>query len=353
MKKIIYTLTLSAIVAITANLKAQSVTYRVTKNDPFDIKNFSCAIDPLWVDLNGQNGYAYGWGLRADHMMGKTLLINLDFRQGFGTHGFDSRNNNTRNYFCFEGGLGLVISHKVRTRNVPIILSSSSHTSGGVTYTTTYSIRGGVPAKIRTIIAFRGGVNMMGNSIDYSKNVDDSLLTFKSKNTDNQFSYSHRADSVKYNMTSVSSFGAYSSTSIYAGFCFRHIRQLIVDVDGWGIRSNQAYNDFYIDGMFAPVLLIKDFQTQPMVATVGSGTVTLPGETFDVKYSAVSHFGWRMGWSIRQPKNQGFSYKFEFGQRPGLKAKDNKSAVNFRNWYMMFTYGLYIPLKLKPIVQEE
>jgi len=40
-----------------------SVTYRVTKDDPYDIKNFSLAIDPFWVDLNGQNGYAFGWGL--------------------------------------------------------------------------------------------------------------------------------------------------------------------------------------------------------------------------------------------------------------------------------------------------
>ena len=242
-------------------------------------------------------------------------------------------------------------AHRTMRRNVPIVLSSSTSTSGNYRTTTTISIKGGVSAQIRKIIALRGGIAMMGNSIDY-KNLIDTMLNFSGGPKPADFK--HKDSLVNMNATGISYYGAYSTTSIYGGFCFRHIRQLIIDVEGWGIRSNKAYNDFYIDGMFAPVITIKDFQTPTVSSTSGTVTTTVDGVKYNVKYGKVSHVGWRMGWSVRQPKDQGFSLKFEFGVRPGyLCVNKSNAAVNLKNWYCMFTYGLYIPLKIKPIAQEE
>lgn len=335
MKKILYITVITLFALAGLDVNAQSVTYRVTKDDPYDIKNFSLAIDPLFVDVNGQNGYAFGWGARADYMMGKRLLLNFDVRSGFGTNGYRISNDNTKNYFYMEGAIGLVLSHRTVTRNAPIILSKSSYSSGGYTYTSTLSIKGGVPARNRKLFALRAGVYQMNNSLNY-KNLYDSLMTFKGAGKEFTYRDSANASIAK---NKIDQWGALSSTAIFGGFNFRTIRQLEVDVDGWGYRENKAYSDFFIDGIFAPILLIRDYKTEN-------------GDKFNVKYTKANHFGWRAGWVMRKPKDQGFSFKFEFGQRPGLKAIDNKQVVNFKNWYCMFTYGLYIPLKVKPVYTE-
>jgi hypothetical protein len=329
MKKIINILQCAALVLAAAQVKAQSVTYKVTKNDAYDIKNFSLAIDPCFVDANGQNGYAFGWGLRADYLMGKRLQFNFDFRNGYGTKGYKIGDDNTRNYFYFEGAASLTLRHRTHTRNLPIILSSSSYTSGNTRYTTTTSIKGGVPGEVRSFIMLHAGVYQMGNSLNYA-NLKDTLVKFKGSS--GEFTY-------KDSVAKINSFGAYASTAIFGGFNFKHIRQLVLDVDGYGTRSNVAYSDFFVDGIFAPVLLIKDYQ--------------MNGKSYNVSYGKTSYLGWRVGYTLRKPKDQGFSLKFEFGERPGYRAPDSKSAINLKNWYCMFTYGLYIPFKVKPVAEAE
>lgn len=332
-----YTYILAVAAGIIFSLGAYSqgsVTYRVTKDDPYDIKNFSIAIDPLFMDINGTNAFAFGWGIRIDHLMGKRLQWNFDMRQGFGTMGYIMTNNNTRNYTVYEGALGLVLSHKTKTRNLPIVLSSSSYSSGGYTYTKTVSIKGGVPAKIRRLIMLQAGAYQLGNSQAYEL-LYDSLLTFEKDATTFTFK-----DSVESFKNVNGTFGALASTCIFGGFNFKKIHQLIVDVDGWGYRSNKAYSDFFIHAMFSPVLTLKNYEHY--------------GVKYNVKYDNKKLIGWRMGWVYRQPKDQGFSMKFEFGQRPmmGTSAAEGTS-FNFKNMYMMFTYGLYVPLKVKPIAEEE
>lgn len=345
MKKIIYTFSLSLITLLAVNVKAQSVSYTYVKNDPFDIKNFSASIDPLFIDVNGHNGYAFGWGLRAEYMMGKRLLANFDSRIGFGTNLYRKSNVNTKNYFGMDGGLGLVLSNKARTKNVPIILSQS--TSGNTR--TTMSIRGGVPAKVRLIVALRGGFSQYNNTLDFSKLKTDSLLSFKDAkgevsyrkakdNSDFIFSDTTRG---KANAVSINQYGGISMVSLYAGFQFRTIRQLLIDVDGYGYRGNIRYSDFFIDVLFAPVVKFRDFKTGD-------------GRNYQVSYSESTKLGWRLGWFWRKPKDQGFSAKFEFGSRPGFKAPKNQSVpINTKNLYAVFSFGLYIPLNIKPVYTGE
>ncbi len=336
MKKYIYFILTLVTLQVTL-LKSQSVSYTYVRNNPYNYKNFSLSIDPLFIDVNGHNGYAYGWGLRAEHMLGKRLLANFDMRTGFGTNLYRKSNKNTRNYFNMEGGLGLIFFNKVRERNVPIILSSSSSSNGRTTTTTTTKIRGGVPAKCWFIVALRGGFQQYTNTLDY-KNLADTLLTFngqKYKDSKNDFTFKDTLTN-----KAIDQVGGIALTSVYGGIQFRRIRDLLIDVDGWGYRSNIKYSDFYIDVIFAPVIGIKNF--------------TSNGKEVDVKYEKVSHFGWRAGWFIRQPKEQGFSVKLEFGSRPGFKAPTNTNVpLNMKNMYCMLTYGLYIPLKLKPIYQGD
>ena len=358
MKKNIYISAVCLLSLLVFNTNAQSVTWDVIKDDPFDTKNFTFAIDPFFVEVNGHNnakkngaGYAFGWGMRAEHMMGKVLLMNFDTRFAFGTNGYRKSNENTRNYFNMEGGVGLIFSNRTRRRNVPIILSQS--TSGNTR--TTVSIRGGVPANVRKIVALRAGFQQYTNTLGYeSKGLADSLLTFSAAGTTATFkqastgttsavfTYTETAPTGTTAITlPMEKLGGIAITSLYAGFQFRTIRNLIIDVSGYGIRSNIIYSDFYIDFMFAPIVAIKDFKNND-------------GTKYEVRYEKKTPFGWRLGWFLRKPKDQGFSQKFEIGSRPGFKAPAGGNIpINGKNLYMMYTLGLYIPLKIKPIYMGE
>jgi hypothetical protein len=333
MKKILHTIAFIFTLFSINSVHAQSVTWDVLKDDPYDIKNFSFAIDPLFSEISGQNGYSFGWGIRAEYMMGKRLQAGFDMRTAFGTQGYRISNDNTRNFFYTEANVGIILINKLRRRNVPIILSQS--TSGNVR--TTVSIKGGVPANIRRVTSFRGGIYQMTNSLSY-KYLNDSLTTFSGGSSDFKLK-----DSIS-NSHFANQYGGFASTAVFGGFNFRRIAQLSIDVDGYGIRNYIRYSDFYIDGIFSPIVLIKDFSTPS-------------GDSYKVKYDNISYIGWRVGWAWRKPKDQGFSAKFEFGNRPGPKApvKDAKAAVpvNFNNFYATLTFGLYIPLKIKPVYEGE
>jgi len=334
MKKI-YTYILALVALNTALTKAQSITYNYVRNDPYNIKNLSFSVDPFFIDVNGHNGYSFGWGARAEAMMGKRLLLNYDIRTGFGTNLYRKSNKNTRNYFAQEAGLGLIFVNKMKIKNLRIVLSES--TSGNVKTTTT--IGGGVPAKCRLIVALRAGFMTYNNTLDY-KNVSDSLLTFNGQ-TYKDLKNIRANDSITSDpfKGSVPQIGGISMVSIYGGLQFRKIWDLVVDVSGYGQRSNVRYSDFFIDVMFAPLVHLRDFRNPN-------------GLRYDVKYGEVSHIGYRLGWVFRKPKDQGFSWKFEFGSRPGFKAPAGK-YINGRNLYGVITFGLYIPLKIKPIYTGE
>ena len=334
MKKI-YTFICVLVVLNTTFSKAQSISYDYVRNDPFNIKNLTFAIDPFFVDVNGHNSYAFGWGFRVEHMLGKRLLANFDTRIGFGTNLYRKSNTNTRNYFAMEGGLGLILLNKTKIKNLRIVLSES--TSGNVKTTTTIS--GGVPAKCRLIVALRGGFMQYTNSLAY-KNLNDSLLTvdgvpYRTAKDSRVFIDSLTSPS-NLNIAQV---GGVSIVSFYGGFQFRKIWDLVIDVSGYGQRSNVRYSDFYIDVIFAPVVNIRDFRNTS-------------GQRYDVQYNGITRIGYRVGWFFRKPKDQGFSWKFEIGSRPGFKAPKDK-YINTKNLYAMLTFGLYIPLKIKPVYNGE
>lgn len=333
MKKI-YSYIIALVVLNTTLTKAQSISYNYVRNDPYNIKNLTFSIDPFFIDVNGHNGYAFGWGARAEAMFGKRLLLNYDIRTGFGTNDYRKSNKNTRNYFSQEAGIGLILVNKAKSKNLRIVLSES--TSGNVKTTTT--IGGGVPAKTRLIVALRAGFNSYNNTLNY-KNVSDSLLTFNGQSYRDLKKIQDKDTATNPFVNSVPQIGGISIVSFYAGFQFRKIWDLVINVDGYGQRSNVRYSDFFIDVMFAPLVHLRDFRNPN-------------GFRYDVKYSEVSHIGYRLGWFFRKPKDQGFSWKIELGSRPGFKAPKDK-YINGRNLYGMITFGLYIPLKVKPVYNGE
>lgn len=320
------------LIAIIFEANAQKITYSIEEDDPYDIKNFSLAIDPLFMDVNAQNMFTAGWGLRADYLMSNKIQGNFDFRTGYATGGYSPDNENNRNYFYTEGALGLVLKDSERKRNVRIILSQS--TSGNTT--TTISIAGGVPATIRRMILLRGGVYYMNNAIKFSQ-LNDSITVFESGGT----KYTSRDTVISNTLVNsteagnTNGFGGFNSVALFVGVDFKKIIQLFVDVDGWGGRANRQYVDFFVDGIFSPVVTLKKFNSN--------------GTEYKVTNKDKRLFGWRMGWSYRQPYDQSFSFRFELGQRPDFIHPGSKLS----GYYCMLTWGLYIPMKIGKLYVPE
>jgi hypothetical protein len=325
MKKITIILALTSL--LNSLTKAQSVSYKITKDDPYDVKNLTIAVDPLFFDLNGMNTVSAGWGLRGEYTGGRRFTASFDFRNGFGTNGFDPDSNNTRNYSAFEGKLGLVLSDKSNSGNMRIVLSSSSYSSGGYTYTSTKYFM--CPGTTRSVVVFNAGLYQLNNNFSYKNGAKADSSAVKDVLFEKDGKEVRRGDSLWKAWKLNDKFGGFSSVAITAGFTFRSIHNLFVDVEGYGSRSNSIFSDFYIDGMFAPIISMKDY------------TFTTSGDKWTVKAEGKRSFGWRAGWFIRRPKNQGFSQKFEFGQRPGVKTEKYLQGC-----YLMYTFGLYIPLKV-------
>ncbi|MFN5182157.1 MAG: hypothetical protein ACK5D5_03930 [Bacteroidota bacterium] len=305
---------------------SQNVTFRVTKDNPKDVKNFTAGIDPLFTDVNGMNGVSAGWGLRAEYL-NKKLSCSFDFRNGFGTLGYDPDDKNTQNYLAIEAKTGLVLSDRTSSRNFRIILSSSSYTSGGYRYTNTRYFM--CPGTARNIIVFNAGLYQLNNNFKYKNNTKADTSSIKDILFEKDGKEVKRGDSLWNVWKMNDNYGGFSSLAVTGGFTFRTIHNLFVDVDGWGTRSNCILSDFYIDGIFAPIITLHDY------------TFKSNNETWNVKAEAKRSFGWRMGWFIRKPSAQGFSQKIEFGQRPGIKTENYLAGC-----YFLYTFGLYIPLNL-------
>jgi hypothetical protein len=233
---------------------------------------------------------------------------------------------------AFEGKLGITLSDKSRSTNFRIILSKSSYTSGGVTYTSTKYFM--CPGTARKAVSFNVGFMNLNNSF----NIGDSAMyadgfTFKAKGKDHTYKtgapLTNALDSSLSNALDSTHWSGISQVGFSAGFNFRTIHNLFVDVDGWGGRSSVYFMDTYIDFLFSPAISVKNY------------TNLRTNLEYDVKPEKRRLMGWRIGWFVRQPKNQGFSQKFEIGQRPGVKG-----TKYIQNCYMLYTFGLYIPLKI-------
>ncbi|MCC7301585.1 MAG: hypothetical protein IT233_02985 [Bacteroidia bacterium] len=315
MKKLIFSL--GWLAAMSGASYGQDIHYKVLEDDPYNIKKLMIHLDPFYCDA-WWTDVTLGWGVRADLHYGSLGTLNIDFRRAYLDVVKSSNKNDkdVKTHMWFEGVASLNLVDKTKQRSMKIVLSSSSHSSGGYTYTNTKFFM--APGTKRKIFGVRGGIYMVNTPYE-----TEDAHAYKLEGVD----------------TSRATGAAMMKTmTIVGGISFKSITNLQVSVDDWGTRRNSAYSDFYIDFLFAPgVGMGKGDVTHPV-----SGIVS-PNADLDVKEK--KHMGWRMGWSYKNPMRTWLTYKFEWGSRPGFKSQE--SGILSANAFLMMTMGISIPFNVK------
>jgi hypothetical protein len=333
-------------IATCANLsKAQSISYKVVEDDPYNTKPIQVHLSPFYADAWNVNT-TMGWELWSTVDIKKRLTIFGGFRQAY--LDINGRDHADQDLPKPSSGLGkswrfeamgiLNLADKARKTSLKVVLSSSSSSSGGYTYTNTKYIM--VPGTKRRVFGLRGGFYNQSTAIDFGdlevkdankvETIPFTAVKSDGKDTIHFGSYGDRkGGSPIYN--------GYSMVNIFtlaAGINLKSVTNLIINADDYGGRSNSTTNNFYLDFMVAPVIAIKD-------------VVTVDKSKWDIESSSKSYTGWKLGWFWHSTKKTYMSFKTEVGKRPGFK------GGTLGNFYIDINMGINIGFKAKKLQASE
>ncbi len=333
-KQILFTLLGSWIVLFS---QAQTVNYKVLKDDPNDLP-LQLSLDPFYAEMSGGSA-RLGWGLRVTALFRKIVVFNFDIRKAYldvegrqhvngslmspGTDGLKKQT-------VIEGGGALTFSDKTKSTYLSVVLSSSTTTSGN--YQTTHTKYITVPGSVRKINGLHLGINQTNLALEFSEGKSGSFTAF---NTSNPADFTGFGEyGTTYHGSDIyDGYTMLNTTSIYAGLAHKRVTNLTVATDySRRKKGNRIYYDFYFDMMYGAVMHFADI-------------TAVDGTTFEVKNSDMKRMGWRFGWMYGGSSKSYFTYKAEFGSKPGYVGQ-HKGFLSTR-FYLFLSMGWSIPFKAK------
>ena len=272
--------------------QAQNVEYKVLYDNP-DVKPWlNVNLDILQLDMGISNidGFSFNIGSFGFFEPVERIGVNYNIKFPWLTAGKLGNKNYPSNFDLDLGGYFGLISYS-KNKKTQIILKKeykgsaySNNSNNRPTETVTFIM---APAQQKVYIGARAG-------IIYKKG---------------PFNYGHYQDDMFYlgevDETALSSFG------FYAGIYKRRLRNVFLDVTGYGTRFNSIGDDFYLDALIYASNRFTDIITK---ADVTDYINTNAG---------ASPIGFRVGWmryqiekKSRTGKMFGGSAKFEGGYKP-------------------------------------
>lgn len=310
-----------ALVALASTANAQSVAYKIKRDDPYHVNNFMLRLDPSYMDLYFTN-LNFGYAVGADYIMNRVLDFTFNWRRTY----WDMNEWDMRNYgpeMDLEGnpvGDALVPKNGFKTTSYTeaigrlhfsdklidashrLILSQSSSTSGNTTTTTSKYID--VPGKQRKIVSLEGGLLWQNVPILFEGGAlsDASPAIFMLTNKDDE------ADTLR-------GFGGggtmMQTASIVAGLSFQKISNLKALTDIYGVKYSTLWTNFYFDVMYSPVVGFTALRDT-------SGALY----DVDLEGGRVKNLGWRMGYIMKNTKGTWWTISYNFGVKPGFVYED-------------------------------
>lgn len=293
--------------------RAQSVSYKVIKDDPKNFKPFSLSIEPFNAGMYMGNALI-GARLRADVILLKRLEVRFDYNHFY--LDLEGDNDNLSKSKGMEIGGSLYLINREKNRKIDVTLSSSSY--GGKTYREYLNI----PGHKFVMIGVRGGMLIEGTN--FNSKLGGDIYGLNTKNS--------------YDTLNTGAFGdvttKLNSFIIYGGLSRKGITDLIAEVEGYSKnKGKKLMHDLYADVMLGTAL---------SVANVNFG-----GNEYEIKTkkSGVKQYlGWRIGWMVRAPSKVNFTAKMEFGSKPQINTGDT-----FSGYYGFVGFGLNIPMTIKAL----
>ncbi|MGZ5245307.1 MAG: hypothetical protein ACXWEY_03410 [Bacteroidia bacterium] len=273
---------------------AQSTSYSVNYNDPYDIKPLKVNLLVLTLDGYGINA-GIGAGLHAQYVLGKVFTI-----EALGKYSYFSLSesgkktdemksgNSFQKPLYLEGGVEWHFSDRMVDRKLTMNLATDGNLKTNMR----------VPIKARKIYALRGGLFTLQSSVFGS---DDGIM------------FMNNATRYGDNYVTTARTGG-----VYAGISTRRIDKASIKTDDYGSRRRNRNRSLFADVMFSATSF-DDLQEKSSNASI------------NIKETETKNIGWRVG---GQWMDNGTYVRMELGQLPTVKTQ--LSA------YLSFTFGFTV-----------
>lgn len=209
------------------NNYSQNVYYKIIKDDPKDVVNFSCNLDFFHLDcgfsqIDGSSINLGAWG----HAMYKNMGgIDYSFRYGYLTFGkFSSDGKGLGNNLFLQPGVFYIFHKREKNARERLILESYSETYGNKTYIHSKFIT--VDNHIYKYKALRGGLYFKRGMANFLK---ESWLSSEGYLTN------------------------YVMLGMYGGICFGTTENVVAQTDNYGECGTTLHVRYCFDAFFIPV----------------------------------------------------------------------------------------------------
>lgn len=286
----------------TKSLIAQLVSTTLIENKP-DAKKIFISLSPFNAQYYAPN-INIGIDASALALVGSRLQVEANIRKAYldsKTSGVFAPESGLTKASQFFAGAAYNVFSVLGTKKNKIVLSAGAGSRRNTT--SVRYIR--VDADTRSIFSIRGGIQRFHNNVVIDNDISKPFTENDIKVENSSGNLVYMRDTFNFETINyvVNSFG------FYAGINWKTIRHLVVDVDGYGKKSNRHIDDLYLDLIICPTV---DYSIRPNERQQAFGNLD-----FNISENRRKTLGWRFGWNFLINHTTGFTWKTEFGQQPG------------------------------------
>jgi hypothetical protein len=325
--------------------KGKEVEYSVLRNDPAKLTPVVLSLDFLTADTWNTNSYM-GINIRPEINIPKYGQINIDYRRAFldnNARGSDylsgkqlAPEGKLKKHRSFEITFGINLLHKDKTKQLPVVLSTSRIYSGSA-----FNINSvdyiDVAGKVRTCLQARVGYQVFNSTIDLAE-AENEGTGFRINNVlspDSVFRFNQYTKLDGY--SGIAGRTRMNFQVFNIGLSLKRITNLWVEnnASASGISSNATTYDFYFDALVNLKTSFANFVTN--------------ANEYAITHANPRKLGWRMGWSAHVTRGAFMTYKVEVGARPLFK-QDKKGILGDNAFLLLsagWSFGIGSKLKLK------
>jgi hypothetical protein len=314
---------------------AQNVSFTKTKDNPEDaIVDFYLGLDPLWMELGGQNLLSMGWGAYAFYNMNQRIMFEADIKLPYHRRWVDAEylsvdeKGKWEKEDYFNDYKPAKLTQLTLTAHYTLVDWTKSNKRMKAHVKTEYH----GDYKVESFLPFRGSKKTMiqaRGGLFYNRSVVHRDVPIPE-------GFDTESVDAEGNSRTAEPYSNMAYTALFAGFNTSKIWEAAVDIDGYGSRTTRAHNIFYIDAFFAPGIVLRDLKQDE-----------LQYDLVENGHFKKQNLGWRVGWASL-PDYKNFMWGTEFGNRPGIYKLDElgeKADVNrgvYWNFWMIFSlYNKY------------
>jgi hypothetical protein len=317
--------------------------YKVISDAPNDYKKTAVYVDVFTADtyLNPNLGSA----LKVETALGRNIMPWLQVKYSWADAStkhvvtdFPKAPGGLKKQLVIDAGSVYFLANRNKKKRIKVVLSATSF--GGYSYTR-YMM---VPGTVKRMFGVEGGLYYNRRCLQFGDQGPKSYHYQNATGYDQPIGLPGTVPVAQQPSGSAQEPLAMTHIfSIYGGLHYRKVRNLEINADGYGHKSNATVIDMYADIMLAPYITISD-------------VVDVAGKEWKIvsQSGAIRHLGWKAGMTYHGAKKASLEYNFEFGRKPApILASDFFGGGSYIAMGMGFSLGFDKQLAMKEHTKKE